>query len=57
MSEKYRFPVILAAAALAFHLFAGLSFIRSTSWPGPLCSRGSSGCSLPAWGRYRPAPR
>ena len=52
MSEKYRFPVILAAAALAFHLFAGFSFIRSAAATYDETVHLSSGYSYLHTGRY-----
>ena len=52
MSEKYSFPVIFAAAALAFHLFAGFSFIRSAAATYDETVHLSSGYSYLHTGRY-----
>lgn len=52
MSEKYRFPVLVAAAALAFHLFAGFSFIRSAAATYDETVHLSSGYSYLSTGRY-----
>ncbi|MBI4350505.1 MAG: hypothetical protein HY550_03610 [Elusimicrobia bacterium] len=52
MSEKYRFPVVLAAAALVFHLFAGFSFIRSSAATYDETVHLSSGYSYLYTGRY-----
>ncbi len=52
MSEKYRVPVIAAAAALAFHLFAGFSFIRSAAATYDETVHLSSGYSYLYTGRY-----
>ena len=52
MSERYRLPVLLAAAALAFHLFAGFSFIRSAAATYDETVHLSSGYSYLYTGRY-----
>ena len=52
MSKKIRFPAILAAAALAFHLFAGFSFIRSAAATYDEPVHLSSGYSYLYTGRY-----
>ena len=52
MSERSRFTVIIAAAALAFHLFAGFSFIRSAAATYDETVHLSSGYSYLHTGRY-----
>jgi len=52
MSERSRIPVILAAAALAFHLFAGFSFIGSSAATYDETVHLSSGYSYLYTGRY-----
>ncbi len=52
MSGRFRIPVILMAAALVFHLFAGLSFIRSAAATYDETVHLSSGYSYLHTGRY-----
>jgi hypothetical protein len=52
MSGKFRIPVLLAAAALSFHLFAGFSFIRSSAATYDETVHLSSGYSYLYTGRY-----
>ena len=52
MARKVSIPVLLAAAALAFHLFAGLSFIRSAAATYDETVHLASGFSYLHTGRY-----
>ncbi len=52
MAKKPAFPLIIAAAALALHLFAGLSFIRSSAATYDETVHLSSGYSYLHTGRY-----
>ncbi|MDO8803011.1 MAG: hypothetical protein Q7R35_01145 [Elusimicrobiota bacterium] len=52
MSKRFSIPAILAAAALAFHLFAGFSFIRSAAATYDETVHLSSGYSYLHTGRY-----
>ena len=53
MDKTYRLPALLAAAALVFHLFAGLSFIRSAAPTYDEAVHLSSGYSYLDTGLYR----
>ena len=52
MSKKFRLPVIIAASALVFHLFAGFSFIGSSAATYDETVHLSSGYSYLHTGRY-----
>jgi hypothetical protein len=52
MAKKQLFPAMLAAAALAFHLFAGFSFIRSSAATYDETVHLASGYSYLHTGRY-----
>lgn len=52
MSKKPSYPALLAAAALAFHLFAGFSFIRSAAATYDETVHLASGFSYLHTGRY-----
>jgi hypothetical protein len=52
MAKKFSLPVLLAAAALVFHLFAGVSFIRSAAATYDETVHLASGFSYLRTGRY-----